>query len=338
MDANAIIEDTFTVGEEHAGLRLDVLLSLALRDYSRTFLQRAIREGRVVVGDRPVNKPSTVVRAGQRIRVALPVLAPDRIEPEAIPLDILYEDEDILVINKPPDMVVHPSRGQASGTLANALLHHCKTRVSDIGGPLRPGIVHRLDRDTSGAILCAKTNAAHRALADQFRMRLVEKEYLAVVRGQPEHDEGDIALPIGRDRRMREKMRVLTAGGRPAMTYYALLERFRRFALVRAVPRTGRTHQIRVHLSFMGHPVAADALYGGGDAVYPSEAAGRPADAREPPLITRQALHAHRLAFTHPVTGRRVAVEAPVPPDMERLLAALRAARGEVAERGGFQI
>jgi len=328
MDQRRVLIEEVITGEEHAGLRLDRLLSLVFQDYSRTFLQRAIRDGLVSVGGRAVTKPGTPVRSGERIRVRLPILEPDRLEPEPIALDILYEDEHVLAVNKPPDMVVHPSRGHASGTLANALLHHCRARLSDVNGPLRPGIVHRLDRDTSGVILCAKSNLAHRRLAEQFKERRIGKEYLAVVRGRPEHDEGEIALPIGRDRRMREKMRVLSVGGRRALTDYLVRERYPRFSLLRARPRTGRTHQLRVHLSFIGHPVACDALYGGGEAVYPSDISGRERLGTERPLMSRQALHALRIGFAHPVTGRPMAITAAPAADLERFLSALRAGGG----------
>ena len=180
-ESSDLIVEELTAGPEHEKLRLDKFLSLAFQDYSRSFLQRAIREGRVTVRGRAV-KPSCLMKAGDAVRVEIPVLVEDHLDPEPIPLTILYEDEHFLAVNKPPDLVVHPSRGHARGTLANALLYHCRQHISDLNGPLRPGIVHRLDRDTSGVILCAKTNAAHAALAAQFKDRLVHKEYLAVVR------------------------------------------------------------------------------------------------------------------------------------------------------------
>jgi len=318
-----VIVEEFAVPEETGRLRLDRFLSLWFREYSRSFLARAIREGRVTVSDRPA-KPSYAVRPGEVIRVELPVLAADRLEPEDIPLEVLYEDEQVIAVNKPPDMVVHPSRGHGSGTLANALLYHCKCRLSDAGGPLRPGVVHRLDRDTSGVILAAKTNPAHAELSRQFKERRVHKEYLAVVRGRMEHDSGEISLPVGRDPRMRERMRVALFAGRPAISRYFVEERFERFTVLRVEPLTGRTHQIRVHLSAERHPVVADALYGGGAALRPSELRGRPPQPDEPPLIERQALHAAAITFTHPTSGEEIRLRAPLPGDILSLLEALR--------------
>ena len=318
--------DELTVAAETEGVRLDRFLGLAFQDYSRSFLQKAIKAGQVTVCGGTV-KSRYLVKAGDAVRVELPVLIEDHLDPEPMDLDVLYEDEHLLAVNKPPDLVVHPSRGHAHGTLANGLLHHCRERLSDANGPLRPGIVHRLDRDTSGVILCAKTNAAHTRLAEQFENRRVHKQYLAVVRGRMEYDSGEIALPIGRDRRMRERMRVQARGGRPALSRYYVEERFERFTRVRVEPRTGRTHQVRVHLAAQRHPVVADALYGGGEAAYASEIGGGTRREGERPLIARQALHAWRITFVHPATGEELSVEAPLPEDIESLLTALRAGK-----------
>lgn len=317
------IVDELTVGPEHAGIRMDKYLSAAFTDYSRAFLQRAIKEGRVTVEGEAV-KAKRAVKEGERVRVALPILAEDRLHAEAIPLSIVYEDEDLMAVNKPPQMVVHPSRGHGRGTLANALLHHCKQYLSDAGGPLRPGVVHRLDRDTSGIILCAKTNRAHAGLAEQFRERRIHKQYAAIVHGSMEHDSGEVELPIGRDPRMRERMRVDLLEGKKAISRYFVEQRFERFTFVRVEPRTGRTHQIRVHLSALKHPVLADALYGGGDEVYVSDLKGRERAEGEPAILMRHALHAWCIEFAHPVSGETMKLSAEMPQDMAAVLAVLR--------------
>ncbi len=324
LDPEKKIIEEVTVGPEHTGLRVDKVLSLLFRDYSRSFLQRVIRDGGVTLNDR---RPQlrTLVKEGDSLRAEIPILVEDQLDPEPISLDVIYEDADMLAVNKPPDQVVHPSRGHARGTLANALLHHCRTNLSDLNGPLRPGIVHRLDRDTSGVILCAKSNAAHTSLSAQFKERRVHKEYLAVVRGCLEHDSGEIALPIGRDPRMRERMSVHVTDGRPAVSRYFVQRRYDRFTRVRVEPKTGRTHQIRVHMSAEGHPVAGDALYGGGDRVTLSEIRLGRRNEDEAAIITRQALHARRIRFRHPVTDEEMAIAAPIPPDLAALIEALEA-------------
>ena len=322
LDPDGKIVEEFTVSPEHNGLRVDKVLSLLFRDYSRSFLQRVIREGGVRLNDRKP-KSRTLVKEGDHVRAEIPILIEDHLDPEPIPLDVIYEDGDMLALNKPPDIVVHPSRGHARGTLANALLYHCRANLSDLNGPLRPGIVHRLDRDTSGVILCAKTNAAHTSLTAQFKQRRVHKEYLAIVRGCLEHDSGEIALPIGRDPRMRERMSAHVTDGRPAISRYFVERRYDRFTRVRVEPKTGRTHQIRVHMSHQGHPVAGDALYGGGDRVTLSEIRLGRRNEDEEAIIARQALHARRIRFQHPVLGEAMALEAPIPDDLAAFIEAL---------------
>ena len=260
------------------------------------------------------------LRPGQQIEVEIPAPAVAEPAPEAIPLDVVFEDERLLVLDKPAFLAVHPGAGRTSGTLVNALLHHVKD-LSGVGGVLRPGIVHRLDRGTSGLLVVAKDDAAHRALAAQFASRSVEKEYLAVVLGVPSPRQGRIDQPIGRHPVERKRMAV-RADGRVARSSYRVIEAFDGAALVRVTIHTGRTHQIRVHLASIGHPVAGDARYGGTRAAPGRRAASRQALAG----LQRPALHAARLAFDHPQDGRRLCFESPVPKDIEGVLAALRAA------------
>jgi 23S rRNA pseudouridine1911/1915/1917 synthase len=326
MSEGRFVEDAAQAAAEHAGLRLDRFAALAFPEYSRSFLQRAIREGQVLLRGRQA-KPSAVVREGDEVLARLPIMVEDRLTPEPVPLNILFEDDHLIVLDKPANLVVHPARGNRGGTLANGLLYHCRERLSSVNGPLRPGIVHRLDRDTTGVIVAAKTNEAHVGLAAQFQDRAVRKQYVALARGVMAYDEGEVNLPIGRDPRMRERMRVARQGGRVAVSRYAVIERLGRATHVRIEPRTGRTHQIRVHLSALGHPVFGDAMYGGGDGVYPADLRGEPRAEGEAPLIERQALHAWRIEFDHPVTGERMRFEADPPDDFRRLLDALRAVR-----------
>lgn len=305
--------------------RLDLYLAAALPDFSRTFIQRLIREGGVTVNAAPA-KPSYALRRGDRIEVEVELPEGPPVPPENIPLDILFEDEHLLAVNKPPDMVVHPAKGHQSGTLVNALAGHTQT-LSSAYGELRAGIVHRLDRDTSGVILCAKTDAAHAALAAQFEDRSVEKHYLAVVEGAPELDSDLIDAPLGRSRHNPEAVAIAPRTGRPAQTIYRVERRYRGFARLDVQPRTGRTHQIRVHLAHIGHPIVADSLYGHRCALYRSELEGRQPAADEPPLIERQALHARSIAINHPATGERLTLAAPLPPDLQALLHALEQLR-----------
>ena len=293
----------FVVDESEAGQRLDVLLALHFHDYSRGHLRRVISAGGVRVDDRG-GKPAYRVRAGQRVRVVLPEIPRQAPRPEEIPLQILFEDEDLVVVNKPPGMVVHPARGHWSGTLVSALQFHFGPSLSSSGGPLRPGIVHRLDRDTSGAILVARHDQAHNRLAIQFQSRSIEKEYFAIVVGTPEMDSDIIDRSIAVHPVHREKMTTVRDEdeGRTAQTFYSVAERFRGFAAVRAMPKTGRTHQIRVHLAHIGLPVLCDRAYGHRAELTRGELSGDSHDTTL--LLDRQALHARRLRFEHPRSGK----------------------------------
>lgn len=301
---NPSVELEFTIPREHAGKRIDVAVAACHPSISRTYAGRLFRDGAILINGKQA-KPSSKARGGELVSIDLP--EPEAIEarPEHIPLNILFEDHDIVVVNKPAGMVTHPSAGHASGSLVNALLFHCKD-LSSINGSLRPGIVHRLDMDTSGVIVAAKNDAAHRSLAEQFAERNVKKEYLALCHGNPPRDVFFCDGRIGRHPTRRTEMTILKSAdeGRDAYTDFQVVERFKRdLFLVRALPRTGRTHQIRVHLAKSGYPIAADALYG--------------KEAALPELgLARQALHAAKLSFDHPATGKRVAFEAPLAEDM----------------------
>jgi 23S rRNA pseudouridine1911/1915/1917 synthase len=312
-----------TVDSSEAGWRLDVFLAHHFPDYSRVHLRRVITAGGVRVEDRG-GKPAYRLIPGQRVRILLPEIPREAPRPENIPLDILFEDDSLVVINKPPGMVVHPARGHWSGTLASALQFHFGSTLSSSGGPSRPGIVHRLDRDTSGVILVARNDVAHGKLARQFAERTIEKEYFAMVSGNPPRDRDIIDCPIGFHPHQREKMAIRhdDPESRPAQTFFEILERFEGFAAVRLVPKTGRTHQIRVHLNHLGCPVLCDKQYGGRSQISRGEIRRDPAD--DLVLLDRQALHARRLKFLHPEDGRTIEIEAPLPADMQEVLAELR--------------
>jgi 23S rRNA pseudouridine1911/1915/1917 synthase len=292
-----------------AGKRLDRFLQEHLPEYSRTLLQQWIRAGRVRVGTAAA-KPSLLLAGGETIHVEPAPREPLRAEPEPIPLDVLYEDDNVAAINKPAGMVVHAGAGCRKGTLVNALVHRFRS-LSGIGGDLRPGIVHRLDRYTSGVMLVAKNDAAHRQLAAQFSGRTIEKIYLALVHGVIQQDRGRIEAPIARDPNRRVRMTARLGRGRGALTEFRVLRRFQRFTLLEVRIGTGRTHQIRVHLAAMGHPVAGDRLY------------GAPAKVEGQPPLERVFLHSHRIRFADPGGGRPVTVEAPLAPELEAWLEGL---------------
>ncbi len=321
---------TFVTAAEQAGQRLDVFLTGRFPKLSRATVRRAIDAGHVWVSGEQA-KPSLRLNSGDQVEVRQIEVPREGPVPQNIPLTILHEDETIVVVNKPAGMVVHPAKGHWEGTLASALAHHFTT-LSGRGGPTRPGIVHRLDRDTSGVIVVAKNDQAHDVLAAQFKSREVTKAYLAIVVGAPEFDRERIDEPIGDHPTHRDKkaIRRHDPEARAAVTDYEVIERFVGYALVRAMPKTGRTHQIRLHLAHVRHAVLCDRLYGGRAIInelelIPRDKIGQDTAAvSESPLLERQALHAHRLAFTHPRTGERVEFVAELPADMERTLAALR--------------
>jgi 23S rRNA pseudouridine1911/1915/1917 synthase len=293
--------------------RLDVFLVRRFPGYSRTSLARLIDDDHVAVNGRLGGRirPGMRLAEGDEVRVWLSQRTEPYAAPEKIPLKVLHEDPWLLVIDKPPGLTVHPGNGEKGGTMANALAYHFG-ELSRVQGPMRPGIVHRLDKDTSGVILVAKDDQTHHGLGTQFRERTVRKVYLAVVRGVVELDADLVSAPIGTHKRLPTRMSVRFDIGRQSETYYEVAERFARHSLVRCMPKTGRTHQIRIHMEFVGHPIVGDKLYGG---VEPALSQFCP----------RHALHAHRISFRHPQTGEELTFESPMPPDMTALVEHLRA-------------
>jgi 23S rRNA pseudouridine1911/1915/1917 synthase len=298
----------FEVGAEEAGQRIDKLLADALEDVSRSQLQDWIRDGHVLVNGAAV-KPNYKTSGGDDIVVRPPEPAPTELVPENIPLDVAYEDGDVIVVNKPRGMVVHPAVGHPSGTLVNALMYHCKD-LSGINGEIRPGIVHRIDKDTSGLLMAAKNDVAHTSLAAQLKEHSVTRRYIAVVHGALEHDQGTIDAPIGRDPQDRKLYTVTEKGARHAVTHFVVMERFADYTVIELLLETGRTHQIRVHMKFIGHPIVGDPVYGRSRSRTMS--------------VPGQALHAAVLGFTHPRTGERLTFEAPLPNEMREFNEQLR--------------
>ena len=293
---------------------------------SRTYIQKLIREGAITVNGKP-SKPGYKLRAGDQISLTLPDPRPlQTVEAEPIRLDILYEDSALIVVNKPAGMTVHPAGDIQSGTLVNALLNHCES-LPGIGGVQRPGIVHRLDKDTSGVIVVAKTDHAHRHLSAQFEAHTTTRHYYAVVCGVPPNETGTVNAHIIRGPRDRRRMTVTRTGGRRAVTHYRLLERYDRFSFLKLTLETGRIHQIRVHLSHIGHPVAGDRVYGGG---YARAIHDAPSPGAKETLVAlnRQALHAHTLGFIHPDTEERWTFSAPMPDDMWGFVEELKNIKG----------
>jgi 23S rRNA pseudouridine1911/1915/1917 synthase len=299
----------FKVEEKDAGERLDKVIAQAAPDLSRSVVQRLIKKAQVTVNGR-LSKPSYRVELGDQLVIHVPEEKPPKVLPEPIPLDVIYEDDDLLAVNKPAGMVVHPAYGHQSGTLVNAVLAYCPQTVN-VGGADRAGIVHRLDKDTSGVILIAKTQETHTALQRQFKKRQVNKTYLALVEGHPEPRQGIIDAPIGRNKRHRKQMAIVRSG-RKAQTTYRVVELFDDNSLVEVKPKTGRTHQIRVHMAWLGYPIVGDHIYG---------------YRKQRLLKNRHFLHAHEIAITHPVSGAPLSFTAPLPKALNNLLRRLRRGR-----------
>jgi 23S rRNA pseudouridine1911/1915/1917 synthase len=314
-----LFEHRFVADPGDGGERLDVFLVRRFPGHSRTSLARQIDEGHVAVNGRVGGrvKPGMRVDEGDEIRVYLAQRSEPYAAPEKIPLKVLFEDKWLVVLDKPPGLTVHPGTGEKSGTMANALAYHFG-ELSRVQGPMRPGIVHRLDKDTSGVILVAKDDQTHHHLASQFRERFVRKEYHAVVRGRVELDADLVDAPIGANKRAPTRMAVRFDVGRASQTYYEVIERFPHHTYVKCMPKTGRTHQIRVHMAFVGYPLVGDKLYGG---VEPALSE----------ICPRQALHAHKLTFRHPESGEMMTFEAPLPADMAALIEHLRGAKTSAA-------
>lgn len=302
-------EFVFHIAEDMEDERIDICVSMLIDSLSRSFIQKMIKEGRVYVNGAVV-KSSFRVKAEDEVRFALPEPVEPRIVAENIPLDILYEDSDVIVVNKPKGMVVHPAAGHYNGTLVNALMYHCGKELSGINGVMRPGIVHRIDRDTTGSIIICKNDKAHNEIAAQLKEHSINRRYEAILYGVIAEDEGVIDRPIGRHPTDRKKMAVNERNGKRAVTHYRVLRRFQKYTYVECVLETGRTHQIRVHMASIGHPVLGDEVYASGK--------------RSPFKLEGQTLHAKTLGFVHPMTKEYIEVEAPLPEYFEHMLSVLQ--------------
>lgn len=298
----------FIVPQDSAGQRLDAWAASVCGELSRSAVQLLAEQGNIWVNGRPSNKKTRLI-GGDAVTLLLPDPRPIEAQPQEIPLEILYEDEDLLVVNKPKGMVVHPAPGNPDGTMVNALLYHCKDRLSGIGGALRPGIVHRIDKDTSGLLVVAKNDAAHQALTTQMSVHSIHRVYHAVVYGNLREEEGFVEAPIGRDPRDRKKMAVTQSNSKYAYTGWKVLERFGRFTYIACQLKTGRTHQIRVHMASIGHPLAGDPVYGPRNCIT---------------SLNGQCLHAKELGFVHPTTGEWVWFDSPLPAYFTDFLTRLR--------------
>ena len=302
------MREEYLVPEEQAGERIDKFLTESCPDFSRSFLQKLLKSGLVDVNGKAV-KSSYRLSAGESVSFEVPEAVEAEIKAENIPLDILYEDEDLILINKPKGMVVHPAAGQYEGTLVNGLMYHCKDQLSGINGVMRPGIVHRIDMDTTGVLVVCKNDFSHNSIAEQLKVHSITRKYYAIVYGNIKEDEGTVHAPIGRHPTDRKKMSINSKNGRDAITHYRVLERFGQYTYIECQLETGRTHQIRVHMTSLGHPLLGDEVYG------PS---------KQPFHLQGQTLHAGVLGFIHPRTGNYMEFQAPLPEYFDELLRKLR--------------
>lgn len=299
-----MMQEKFLTVNEDNHVRIDRYIAGQMEELSRSYIQKLLKDEQILVNGVPV-KPNYKVNANDEVRILIPELTEPDIEAEDIPLDILYEDSDILIINKPKGMVVHPSAGHYSGTLVNALMHYCKDDLSGINGVTRPGIVHRIDMDTTGSLLVCKNDAAHQKLADQLKVHDIKRVYHAIVHGVIKEEEGTVEGPIGRNPTDRKKMSINYKNGKPAVTHYKVLKRFTGYTYIECQLETGRTHQIRVHMASIHHPLVGDQVYG---------------PAKCPFQLQGQTLHAKTLGITHPRTGEYLEVDAPLPDYFIKLL------------------
>ena len=302
------MKQEYIVPEKSSGLRIDKFLTESCPDYTRSFLQKLLKSELVEVNGKPV-KSSYKTAAGDTVTFEVPEAVEAEITAQEMPLDILYEDEDVILINKPKGMVVHPAAGHYEGTLVNGLMHHCREQLSGINGVMRPGIVHRIDMDTTGVLIVCKNDLAHNSIAEQLKVHSITRKYYAVVFGSLKDDEGTIHSPIGRHPNDRKKMSINSKNGKDAVTHYKVLERFHGYTLVECRLETGRTHQIRVHMASIGHPLLGDQVYG---------------PAKQPFRLQGQTLHAGVFGFLHPRTGEYMEFSAPLPKYFEELLEKLR--------------
>ncbi len=299
MEKENIKLQSFEAGERQSDMRLDKLLAEVYPDESRSFFQKLIKSGDVIVNGKDSVKPSQIILAGDLIEVRIPAAKSVEILPENIPLDILYEDDDVLVVDKPKNMVVHPAPGHYTGTLVNAILYHCRDSLSGINGEIRPGIVHRIDKDTTGALIVCKNDHAHRVIAEQIKAHSVTRVYNGIVQGMLKEEKGTINGPIGRDPNNRLRMAVNEKNGKPAVTHYKVLSQNNGYSFCEFRLETGRTHQIRVHMASQGHPLLGDPLYG----------------PKNQPVkhLEGQCLHARTIGFIHPTSGEYLEIKAPLP-------------------------